>query len=179
MTSYPAPTGYAPSYSWIGAPTAFNGTNPLSGGDSCQSTFHLLNSITPNILFPPPSFLRAHPSCSDIRTMQVADTRSSGGKSKSMVHHWRPRVHYRRFSHGSGHDTRPGVSLLGVGEEEIRPDYALGYHGLLLRYPFSMVLLGLFAGIFCARNKRFHWRPEALWLDQYPRCAESWVAVDS
>ncbi|KAL9137887.1 MAG: hypothetical protein Q9175_000914 [Cornicularia normoerica] len=34
MTSYPAPTGYAPSYSWIGAPTAFNGTNPLSGGDS-------------------------------------------------------------------------------------------------------------------------------------------------
>ena len=39
MTSYPAPTGYAPSYSWIGAPTAFNGTNPLSGGDSGQSTF--------------------------------------------------------------------------------------------------------------------------------------------
>ena len=39
MTSYPAPTGFAPSYSWIGAPTAFNGTNPLSGGDSCEYIF--------------------------------------------------------------------------------------------------------------------------------------------
>ena len=45
MTSYPAPTGYAPSYSWIGAPTAFNGTNPLSGGDSCEFTFHLQFSL--------------------------------------------------------------------------------------------------------------------------------------
>ncbi|KAK4690151.1 hypothetical protein P7C71_g6571, partial [Lecanoromycetidae sp. Uapishka_2] len=34
MTSYPAPVGYAPSYAWIGAPTNFNGTNTLTGGDS-------------------------------------------------------------------------------------------------------------------------------------------------
>lgn len=40
MTSFPAPTGFAPSYSWIGAPTTFNGTDPLSGGDSGQSTSH-------------------------------------------------------------------------------------------------------------------------------------------
>ena len=32
--------GFAPSYSWIGAPTQFNGTNTLTGGDSCQ--FHSL-----------------------------------------------------------------------------------------------------------------------------------------
>ena len=119
------------------------------------------------------------PSCSNICTMQVANRRSSGGKSKSMVLHWRPSVHYRRFSHGSGHDTRPGIPLFGAGEEEIRPHYALGYHGLFLRHHISMVLLGLFARIFRTRNKRFHWRSEALWLDQYPRCAESWVAVDS
>ena len=36
MTSSPAPAGYAPSYSWIGAPTQWNGTNPLTGGDSCK-----------------------------------------------------------------------------------------------------------------------------------------------
>ncbi len=30
--------GYAPSYSWIGPPTQFNGTNALTGGDSCESS---------------------------------------------------------------------------------------------------------------------------------------------
>lgn len=34
---------YAPSYSWIGAPTTFNGTNEDTGGDSCMC-----------FLFPPP-----------------------------------------------------------------------------------------------------------------------------
>ena len=128
-----------------------------------------------SIQSPPPPPL----SCSDLNTMQVANRRSSGGKSKSMVYHWRPSVHYRRFSHGSGHDTRPGIPLFGAGKEEIGPHHALGYHGLLLRHHISMVFLGLFAGIFRTRNKRFHWRSEALWLDQHPRCAEPWVAVDS
>lgn len=27
-------TGYAPNYAWVGAPTEFNGTNTLTGGDS-------------------------------------------------------------------------------------------------------------------------------------------------
>ena len=53
MTSYPAPTGYAPSYSWIGAPTAFNGTNPLSGGDSGQSTFNLHTPFAQDPSTPP------------------------------------------------------------------------------------------------------------------------------
>lgn len=170
MTSYPAPTGYAPSYSWIGAPTAFNGTNPLSGGDSCQSTFLLLNSITPTIA--------PRPSCSDCGTMQVANRRPSGREFESMVRPRGPSVHYCRFSHGSGHDTRPWISVLGAGEEEIRPHHALGYHGLLFRHHVSMVLLGLFAGVFGTRNKRIHWGPETLRLDQHPRCPESWVAVN-
>lgn len=29
------PSGFAPYYSWVGAPAQFNGTNPLTGGDSC------------------------------------------------------------------------------------------------------------------------------------------------
>lgn len=28
--------GYSPSYSWVGKPTQFNGTNQLTGGDSCE-----------------------------------------------------------------------------------------------------------------------------------------------
>ena len=28
--------GYSPYYSWIGSPATFNGTNPLTGGDSCK-----------------------------------------------------------------------------------------------------------------------------------------------
>lgn len=62
MTSYPAPTGFAPSYSWIGAPATFNGTDPLSGGDSGQSTFHLHLPIQfATIDNPPPSAPAARP----------------------------------------------------------------------------------------------------------------------
>lgn len=28
--------GFSPSYSWVGKPTQFNGTNQLTGGDSCE-----------------------------------------------------------------------------------------------------------------------------------------------
>ena len=170
MTSYPAPTGYAPSYSWIGAPTAFNGTNPLSGGDSCESTSHL--PILSATTIPPP------PSCSDSCTARLANRPSSRGKFKPMVCSRRSSVHYCRFRHGSGHDTRSRISVLGAGKEKIRSDHALGYHGLLLRRHISMVLLGLFTGIFGTRNKWFHWRSQAFWLDQHPRCPESWLTLD-
>ena len=34
--------GFSPSYSWIGAPSTFNGTNTLTGGDSCKlKSFYL------------------------------------------------------------------------------------------------------------------------------------------
>ena len=171
MTSYPAPTGYAPSYSWIGAPTAFNGTNPLSGGDSCGSTSHSSYIICHNHPSPP--------SGSDFGTTEIANKCSSRGKSQSMVCPWRPSVHYCRFGHGGRYDTRPRISVLGAGKEEIRSDHALGYYGLLLRHHIPMVLLGLFPSIFGTRNKRLYWRSEALWFDQHAWCSESWVAIDS
>lgn len=170
MTSYPAPTGYAPSYSWIGAPTAFNGTNPLSGGDSCESTFFHLHNLLATTL--------SSPSCYDYWITELANKYSSRGESQSMVCPWRPSVHYCRFGHGVGHDTRPRFSLFGASKEEIRSDHALGHHGLLLCHHFPMVLLGLFAGIFGTRNKRLYRRSEAFRLDQHARCSESWVAID-
>lgn len=33
-----AAAGYAPSYSWVGPPTPFNGSNLVTGGDSCTSS---------------------------------------------------------------------------------------------------------------------------------------------
>lgn len=111
--------------------------------------------------------------------MGPANKRSSGGESESMVCPWRSSVHYCRFGYGGGHDTRPRISLLGAGEEEIRSDHALGYHGLILCHHIPMVFLGLFARLFGARNKRLYWRSQALWLNQHTRCSEPWVAVDS
>ncbi|MDI1489896.1 MAG: low affinity high capacity ammonium permease [Ramalina farinacea] len=40
MTSYPAPVGFAPSYAWVGSPTTFNGTSPLTGGDSSSENLN-------------------------------------------------------------------------------------------------------------------------------------------
>ena len=114
-----------------------------------------------------------------IEQRQLTNERSSRGKSKSMVFFGGPSVHHCRVGHGVSHDTRPWIPLFGPGEEKIRSDHALDYHGLLLRHYISMVLLGLFAGIFGTRNKRLHWRPQALWLDQHARRSESWVAIDS
>lgn len=119
------------------------------------------------------------PSCSDSATTELANKPSSCGKSKPMVFPRRSSVHYCRFGHGAGHDTRSRLSVLGASKEKIRSDHALGYHGLLLCRYISVVLLGLFAGIFGTRNERIYWRSQAFWLDQHPRCPEPWVAVDS
>lgn len=46
MTSFPAPVGYAPGYSWIGAPATFNGTNNMTGGDSCKLTILIFDDLS-------------------------------------------------------------------------------------------------------------------------------------
>ena len=86
-----------------------------------------------------------------------ANGRSSRGKSESMVFPRRPSLYHYRLRHGRGHDTRPRISLLGAGKEKVGFEHDLGLHGLLLGHHLSMVLLGLFAGVFSTRHERFHW----------------------
>ena len=155
MTSFPAPAGYAPSYSWIGAPTSFNGTNPLTGGDSCK--------VSPNN-----KQLPAYPL-----------TIFSRGESESMVRPRRPSIHYRGFGHGRGHDTRAGISVLRFGTAKVGLDDDMGLHGFILRHYLPMVSVGLFTRILSTRDERFHWRSQSLRFDQHPGCPQPRLAIDS
>lgn len=151
---------------------------PLSMAPTCLLVVTLVSLLFIFKIIPlPQPFLPA--DCSELHTPEVANKSSSGGKSEPMVFPGGPSLHHCRFGNGRGHDTRPRISLLGSGKEEIRSDHALGHNGLLLYHHIPMVLLGLFPGVFGTRDKRIHWRSEALWLDQHARCAESWIAADS
>ena len=168
MTSYPAPVGYAPYYSWIGAPTSFNGTNPLTGGDSCKINSHNPQSTT-----------------SEKIPQQQATSRISAnnsfscGESESMVRPRRPSIHYRSFGYGRGHDTRTGISVFGIGTAKVCLDDDMGLHGFFLRHYLSMVPVGLFTGILGTRDERVHWRSQSLWFNQHPWCSQPWLPLDS
>ena len=112
-------------------------------------------------------------------TVNIAYHYPSGRKSKSMVLPWRSSLYSRCFGHGGSHDTGARIPLLRLGPEEVRSDDDLGYHGLVLCHHISMVLLGLFAGIFSTGDERLYWRSEAFWLDQYPWRSKSRVPADS
>jgi len=184
MTSYPALVGYAPSYSWIGAPTTFNGTDPLSGGDSgkqkaglntCSAYRHCytLNPVNQNIFTPYPHISPTNPylppelppcdretrlgaSSSNTNESQT-DWMRSGRESEPMVRPRRPSLPHRGFGHGGGHDTRPGLPLLRPSTKKIGFDDDMGLHGKLLRHHVPMVFLGLLSRLFSAGHERLHW----------------------
>lgn len=79
------------------------------------------------------------------------------GESESMVFTGRPGLHYRSFGYGGGHDTRSGLPILRAGSKEVCSDHDLDVHDEFLRHHVSMVLLGIFFGIFRPRDKRLHW----------------------
>lgn len=128
-----APTGgFAPSYSWIGAPTQFNGTNALTGGDSCQ--FHSLPwEIVGRDL------------------IQCVNSHASHGKFESMVYLRRPSLHHHGLGHGRHHGTRSRIFILWTCTKKIRSQHDLRLHGLVRYYHVSMVLLGLLFGLFSPR----------------------------
>ena len=155
MTSYPAPAGYAPSYSWIGAPTSFNGTNPLTGGDSCKK-------------------------CPNDKQLPIYPlTIFSRGESESMVRPRRPSIYHCSFGYGRGHDTRAGISVLWFGTAKVCLDNDMGLHGFVLRHYLSMVPVGLFTRILGTRNERLHRRSQSFRFDQHPWCPQSRLAVNS
>ena len=53
----------------------------------------------------------------------------SEGKFEPMVRCWRPGLHHCGLGHGGGHDTRPGISVLGPRSAEVSSVDAMGLHG--------------------------------------------------
>ena len=161
MTSFPAPSGFAPYYSWIGAPTTFNGTNALTGGDSCKTSFpHCAYMHNPHE-FPV--------SISAVKFRISTDMSHSRGESQPMVHFRRSGLYHRGFGHGGGHDTGSRIPLLWSGAAKVCSDHDMGLHGLVFRHHFPMVFLGLFSGLFGTRKERLYWRSQALWFNEYTR----------
>lgn len=116
---------------------------------------------------------------SAVKFISWTDTFRSRGESQPMVYFRRSGLHHRGFGHGGRHDTGARISLLRSGAAKVGSYYDMGLHGLVFRHYFPMVFLGLFTGLFGARDKRLHWRSQALWSDEHARCPESWLAVDS
>ena len=108
-----------------------------------------------------------------------ADNPFSRGESESMVRPRRPSIHYHSVRHGRRHDTRTGISLLGIGTAKVCLDNDMGLHGFILRHNVSMVPVGLFTGILGTRDKRFHRRSQSFWFDQHPWCPQPWLPIDS
>ena len=79
------------------------------------------------------------------------------GESESMVFAGRPGLHYHSFGYGGGHDTRSGLPVLRTGPKKVGSYHDLGVHDEFLRHHITMVLLGIFARIFRARDERFYW----------------------
>ena len=146
----------------------------------------LILSLAVTLVSKPSRSTRFHPqdrTPSSTQTIDYqkdpTDNTSSRREFEPMVRSRRSSVHYHRLGYGRGHDTRAGISVLGASTTKVCFDHDMGLHGLLLRHHLPMVPLGLFTGIFCTREKRFHWRSQPLWSDQHSWCPKSWLTIDS
>ena len=127
------------SYAWIGAPTPFNGTNSVTGGDSGQFKS------------------RRHP------TERYTDmAMCSQREPEPMVPARRPGLHPRGFGHGVDHGSWPGLPLLRSGSQKVGPLAHLGLHVLVLRHNLPMVLLGLLARLW-SLQEWLHRQPRQVW----------------
>ena len=136
------------------------------------------------MLFTPPSHCirstRDHDLSPSIKLfIQLTFATTSYGKSESMVHLGRSGLHHRGFGHGGSHDTGPWILVLRPGAKKVSPEHDLGLHGQFFHHHLSMVLLGLFFGVFGTRYQRLHWRSEPFRAYQHSGCTESWLALDS
>lgn len=157
-------------YAWIGPPTQFNGTNSLTGGDSC--------ALKPTILFCPGLRTILHDMIGIMNQKIKTNPMYSRRKFESMVLFWGSSVYHRGLGHGSGHDTRTGLFVFGPCSEEISLKLGLCLHGLLFGHHFSMVLLGIFIGLLRPSKKRVYRRSQSFRTHQYSWCAEPWISPD-
>ena len=153
--------------------------HPTHGLEHPLTSMALIPSLAVTLVRKLPIFITSNRIPQQATSSISADNPFSRRESESMVRPRRPSIHYHSFGHGRGHDTRTGISVLGVGPAKVCLDNDMGLHGFILRHYLSMVPVGLFTGILGTRDKRFHWRSQSLWSDQHPWCPQPWVAIDS
>lgn len=167
MTSEgPSGPGFSPYYSWIGSPASFNGTNTLTGGDSCKLLPFLLRRLLIRCAH---SHRQGHGNTANNFSINFLTGANSRRESESMVHLRRSVLHHRGLGHGGGHDTGPGFPLLRFGPPKIGTEHDLGLYGFILRHHLPMVLLGLLAGFLRSSDQRLYWQPRTFRFDQHTR----------
>ena len=159
------------SYSWIGPPTPFNGTNLWTGGDS---SMHQPISFSPCQARAPR--IHRHIIIAEGSAMNILILSLSHNKPQSMVPVGRSSLHYRGFGHGLAHDPWAWLPILRPRAAEICPEYDLGMHGFLLGHHFPMVFLGLLSCVLeywvC-----LHWRSSPLWTPEHIGGTESRIST--
>lgn len=152
------------SYSWIGAPAEFNGTNEVTGGDSGEL----------RVAEPP----MARPSGDPLHGILTVILYSHR-EPQPMVPIRRPGLHPHFFGHGVAHGPRHRLPLLRSRPQKVGPVAHLGGHDVLQCHRLPMVLLGLLLGSQQHGDQRLHRQPRPLRSPQHPRSTIARLPPDS
>ena len=161
------------SYSWIGPPTPFNGTNLWTGGDSSMHQPNSFSLAVKHMLLPYLCIPTAEGPAMNMLTFSP-----SHHKPQSMVPVGRSSLHSRGVSYGIAHDPGTRLPVLRSCTAKIRSEYDLGMHGLILGHYLPMVLLGLLPRVFEYRLW-LHWRSSPLWPSEHIGGTESRISAYS
>ena len=145
------------SYSWVGAPTTFNGTNSDLGGDSSTYTFNCLRCTV--------MLERNRGMLQTVYSKLIRDHRHR--KCEPMVPVWRPSIHHRGICYGADNGTGSWLLILWSCATKVGPEHDLGLYGIMLGHYLSVVLLGLLSGIQQLRDQRVHRRFEEIRPDEH------------